>query len=365
MKRYFIILLSLFLLSNCHSPAPVETEIQSKELPKIKNIIFMIGDGMGLTQVYAGMTAKHGHLNLERCKHIGLVKTYSASSYITDSAAGATAYATGKKTYNAAIGVDADTIPQKSILKIAQENGLSTGLIATCTLTDATPACFVAHQPDRNMHEAIAVDYVSSDVDVLIGGGNQFFTQREDGQNLLEKFAEQGYQTPATIEEVKNIKEGKIAAFLAPKDLPSKKSGRGNDLADGALKAIELLNKNEKGFFLMVEASQIDDGGHFNDAEYIKQEMVDFDETIGKVLDFAEQDGETLVVITADHETGGFSIIDGDLKEGRIKGAFGTGGHSSVMVPAFAFGPGAEEFMGFYENTSIFNKFLAAFNFSL
>ncbi|HAD00767.1 MAG TPA: alkaline phosphatase, partial [Porphyromonadaceae bacterium] len=122
---------------------------------------------------------------------------------------------------------------------------------------------------------------------------------------------------------------------------------------------IEVLNQNKKGFFLMVEGSQLDDYGHFNDLDMLMQEVHDFDRTIGKVFEWAAQDGETLVIVTADHETGGLTLVDGNLAEGKIVGKFSTGGHSGVMVPVYAFGPGAEQFTGIYENSDIFKKITA------
>jgi len=335
----------------------------SQKKNKPKNIILMVGDGMGVAQIYAGLTANKGTLNLERCTTVGFHKNYASDKYVTDSAAGATAFACGEKTYNGAIGVDAKGNSIPTILEIAEKNGLATGLVSTCSITHATPASFISHQPSRSLDENIALDFLNTDVDVFIGGGRNFFSKRSDGKNLVDSLKKKGYQIANSIGEVQEIKSGKLAAFLADEQQAKFSAGRGDELVKSTETALQLLKSNKKGMFMMIEGSQIDWGGHSNDTQYIVDEMIDFDNAIGKVLDFAKQDGNTLVVITADHETGGFSINGGDLKTGRVEGKFTTGSHTGVMIPVFAYGPGAEQFSGIYENTSIFHKMISAFNF--
>lgn len=322
----------------------------------------MIGDGMGVSQVYAGMTANKGSLYLEKSQFVGFSKTYSANSYITDSAAGGTAIATGTKTNNGAIGVDPDGNPVKSILEYAAENGLSTGVIASCAITHATPASFVAHQPKRGMQEEIAVDFFNSDITLFIGGGKRYFSDRSDGVNLLPKLAEKGFQLAFTMEEIKELTTGRLAGLVADEH-PASYPERGEFLPESVESAINLLKGNDKGFFLMVEGSQIDWAGHGNDTEAVVNEMLDFDRAIKVAFDYADQEPNTLVVITADHETGGMALTGGDLSTGDVEGTFATTGHTSVMVPVFAYGAGAEQFAGIYENTEIFAKLLALYGF--
>ncbi len=345
-----------------HKPASTKPE-ELVDSIKPKNIIFLIGDGMGVAQVYLGLTANKGKLNLEQFQCLGYSKTYSSDNYITDSAAGATAFSIGKKTYNGALGVTPDKKAHQTILERAEQEGLATGLVATCKLTHATPAAFIAHQPSRKMHQEIATDFLKTDVDVIIGGGLDAFVKRDDKKNLVDSLKEKGYTFAGDIEQVKSHKEGKLAALLYPGHPPTFADGRGDMLGVGTMKAIELLSKNEKGFFLMAEASQIDWAGHDNDGVYVANEVIDFDNTIGQVLDWARQNGETLVVVTADHETGGCTIAGGDMKTGKIKAKFCSTGHTGIMVPVFAYGPGAEAFMGIYENTAIYSKFMNAFGF--
>jgi alkaline phosphatase len=319
-----------------------------------KNIILMIGDGMGVAQVYAGMTANRGNLFLNNFKYVGFSRTQSANRYVTDSGAGGNAIATGHKANNSAVGVDGDGNPVPSVLKIAQQNGLATGVVVTTNVLDATPADFVAHVTDRDMMPEIALQFVDSGPDVFIGAGKEYFINRTDGRNLIAELSKKGYQVCDTITELVKFNSGKLAGFLTEKRV----SERGDQLAKTSGVALDILDDSKKGFFLMIEGSKIDDGGHDNDIGLIAEEMLDFDRTIGKVLEFAVKDGETLVVVTADHETGGLTLVNGDIRTGKITGRFTTEGHTGVMVPVFAYGPGAEEFGGINENTSFYNKFI-------
>ncbi len=331
---------------------------------KPKNIIFMIGDGMGLTQITSGLTRQKDFLQLARCKHIGFSKTQSGNKYITDSAAGATAFSIGKKSYNGAIGVDMDTIAHPTILEIAEKNGLSTGLVATSAITHATPASFISHQKHRDLGEAIALDFLKTDIDVFIGGGKAHFMARKDSLPLIDSLKNKGYSVALTADELATISGKKIAGLLADNGMPKMTENRGDFLKIASKIAISNLNENDKGFFLMIEGSQIDWGGHDMDAEYVVTEMVDFDQTVGQVLDFADKDGETLVIITADHETGGFALVNGDMEKGEIDGQFQLDHHTGTMVPVFAYGPGADAFMGMYHNTTIFDKMMGLFGFT-
>lgn len=319
-----------------------------------KNVILLIGDGMGVAQLYAGATANRGQLYLNNFKHIGFSRTQSANKYVTDSGAGGTAIATGHKANNLASGVDANEKPVPSILAVAQQDGLATGIVVTTSLLDATPAAFVAHVPNRNMSAEIAEAFVASNVDVFIGGGIERFKKKDDQRDLLKELSDKGYQVCDNMDDVLKVRSGKLAGFIPE----SRISQRGTQLAQTTEVALDILDNHKKGFFLMVEASEIDGGGHDNDMQYTVEEMLDFDKAIGKALEFAAQDGNTLVVVTADHETGGLTLVGGDRNTGLVSGRFTTGGHTGIMVPVFAFGPGAAEFAGLNENTFFFDKFL-------
>ena len=355
MKKYLLLVgLSLVIVFN---------GVSQKRSKRAKNVILMVGDGMGVAQIYAGLTGNHGKLNLEQCTNVGFHKNTASDKYVTDSAAGATALSCGQKTYNGAIGVDANGKALPTILEIAEQHGLATGLVATCSITHATPASFISHQAKRSLNENIALDFLKTDVNVFIGGGRKFFAQRTDGKNLVDSLKRNGYQIANSITEAQQVTSGKLAAFLADEDQKKFSEGRGDELVKSTEVALQLLKSNKKGMFLMIEGSQIDWGGHSNDTQYIIDEMIDFDNAIGKVLDFARKDGNTLVIITADHETGGFTINGGDLQTGKVDGKFTTGSHTGVMIPVFAFGPGAEKFSGIYQNNEIFHKMMSAFRF--
>lgn len=372
-KRYTLLAILLSLLfTSCHTTKKSQVEssvsplsnVPSTKIKKAKNVIFMVGDGMGLGQISAGMIANGYKLNLERFKTIGLHKSYAYNDLITDSAAGATAFACGVKTYNGAIGVTPDTLPTQSILEEAETKGLETGLVATSTIVHATPASFISHNKYRKNYEEIAADFLKTDIEVFIGGGKKFFDNRDtDERDLYQELRDKGYIVSdfftEDLTEVK-VNANQKFAYLTANDSPlSVEQGR-DYLRPAAKKAISMLEDSEDGFFLMIEGSQIDWGGHANNTNYIVTEMIDFDKTVGEVLDWVEQDGETLLVITADHETGGFAINKGSTRDSLV-GAFTSDYHTATMIPVFAYGPGAEAFSGIYENTSIYYKMREAF----
>lgn len=348
MKNVFGLLCLLFVFCsfNCSS--------QEQE---VKNVIIMVGDGMGVSQVYAGLTANKGSLHLERAQFTGFSKTYSADNYITDSAAGGTAIACGTKTKNGSIGVDANGKPVKSMLEYAMENGMAAGLAVSCDVTHATPASFVAHQAKRSMAEEIAADFARSGLTVFIGGGRKNFENRKDKVNLSERLKEKGFAIAYTMDDAKKVTSGKLAALVA-EEHPAAYPERGNMLPDGVQTALNLLKGNKKGFCLMVEGSQIDWAAHANKTKETIDEMLDFDRAVKVAFDFADANPNTLVIITADHETGGMSLTGGNMKNGEVKAEWGTKGHSAVMVPVFAYGAGAKDFTGIYQNTDILPKVL-------
>lgn len=321
-----------------------------------KNVIFLIGDGMGVSQIYAGLTANKGQLNLEKSQFIGFHKNQASNNYVTDSAAGATAFATGFQTYNSAIGVDSSKKPQITLLELAEKKGMATGLVTTCDITDATPASFVAHQAQRSMHEEIAADFLRTDIDVFIGGGKKYFTTRKDGRNLIADLKDKNYEVVETMDALQQSKAKKLVGLLADENPIKISEGRGEQLLQSAQKAISILEKNNRGFFIMVEGSQIDWGGHANDKDYVTSEMIDFDKVIGWAFSYADKHPETLVVITADHETGGMALVGGDMKTGKVDAKFITGGHTGQMIPVFSYGNGSSDFKGIYSNFDIFKK---------
>ena len=322
---------------------------------KVKNVILMIGDGMSLMHIYTAWTCNRGQLWLENAQYTGLSKTPCLNRLVTDSGAGGTALSSGVKTRYHAVGVDGDGNPVPSLCKLAQQKGKSAGIAVTCRLWDATPATFCCHNSDRDREQEIAADYVNCGIDYAFGGGAKFFEHRNDGRNLFNELSTKGYQIARSWESLEKINSGKVFAvpYLVDTPLPDE---RGDLLARASLKGIELLNQNKKGFFMMIEGSQLDDYGHFNQLDMLMKETHDFDRTIGAVMKWAAKDGETLVVVTADHETGGLTLLGGDLEKGTVTCHFSTRDHSGTMVPVYAFGPGSEQFTGFMDNTDIFKK---------
>ena len=347
--RIFLVLSAIWIFAGY--------SLSAETPPQVRNVILMIGDGMGLAQQYAACMANSGNLAIERCQYVGLSKTHSANGYITDSAASGTAIACGEKTYNGMLGLTPDSIRLKSMLEYAADNDLSTGMVVTCELTHATPAAFIAHVGRRSENESIATAFTESKINVCIGGGRNFFENRKDGKNLTATMQSKGFHVAYTMDEVKAVQEGNLLALLADVALEPYPD-RGEMLPEAVSAAINILNQNEKGFFLMVEGSQIDWGAHGNNQEYMVNEMLDFDRAVKAAFDFAERDGQTLVIVTADHETGGLAITGGNPQTGKLVTAFATKGHTGIPVPVYSFGPGAELFTGIFDNTEFLPKVL-------
>lgn len=324
---------------------------------------------MGISQISAGLYSNGNKLNLERFPVIGLHKSYSGDNLITDSAAGATAFSAGVKTYNGAIGVDLDTMPVTTILEMAESAGMPTGLVATSSIVHATPAAFYAHSKYRKNYEEIAADLLETDIDLFIGGGAKFFERREmDSRNLSDELRGRGNTVQSFVntdlKDVRVNRAKRLAYYTADSEPLPFSQGRNYLVAASALAVAQLHERDtlDEGFFLMIEGSQIDWGGHSNDSDYIISEMLEFDQAIGEVLNFAQRNGETLVIVTADHETGGYAINNGSSM-GNIEGAFTSDYHTADLIPVFAFGPGAEQFAGIYENTAIFDKMKLLYGF--
>ena len=341
---------------------PYETvKVKPAKSKIVRNVILMIGDGMGLVQVSTAWVANRGKLNLDNFTYTGFSRTWCSDKLITDSGAAGTAMATGFKTNYHCISVDTLGNPLNSLTDLASIGGLKTGIVVTCNLPDATPSVFCANNKDRNKEEQIAADYLNCKVDYIFGAGRERFNKRTDKRDLLSELKKKGYQVCTTWEETNKIKQGKVFSVLKEGQLPFA-AERGDLFSKACMHGIEILNQNKKGFFAMLEGSRIDDCGHSNDLPRLMEEIFDFDITVGKVLKWAETDGQTLVVVLADHETGGLTLLDGNLKNGSVTCNFSTKGHSGILVPVYAYGPGAENFTGIFENTEIFHKIVKLLN---
>lgn len=336
-------------------PYAVE-KLQAPKGKKVKNVILMIGDGMSLMHVYTAWSANRGKLWLENAQATGLSKTWAVKKLVTDSGSGGTSLATGVKTVYHAVGVDPEGKPLTSLVDVAKELGKDAGLAVTCRLWDATPCDFCCHNIDRDKEEELVGDYPTSGVDFVFGGGAQKFTNRKDGRDIFKELQKKGYHVSRTLDDFFAYdKNSRIFAVPYDKDTPLPDE-RGDLLARASMKGISLMNQNKNGFFMMIEGSQLDDYGHFNQLDLLMKETLDFDKTVGEVMKWAAKDGETLVVVTADHETGGLTLVNGNKDEGRVECCFSSKDHTGAMVPVYAFGPGAENFTGIFENTDVFKK---------
>jgi alkaline phosphatase len=319
----------------------------------VKNVILLIGDGTGLAQWYAGYTANHGALNIFSMRHTGLSKTSSYDSYITDSAPGSTAFSSGQKTNNRSVGVDHTGKAMELLPDILIKRKIKTGIITSGDITDATPADFYAHQQERSSSEAILKDLLQSPIQLIMGAGS------EKSNPALERELAKRFTMVTTVDQVTKDTSKKWMVTEKRAGL-SMLQGRGDWAAQAFEKSIGLLSKQKNGFFLVVEGAQIDHGGHDNNLPWLASEVMDFDQLVGKAMAFADQNGQTLVIVTADHETGGLTLLDGNYGRGYVSGQFSTTDHTAIPVPVFAYGPGAQLFSGVYENTAVFSKILSA-----
>ena len=332
--------------------------------PRVKNIILMVGDGMGLAQVTALMLAEnYDPINIERATVGGFVKTYSANNRVTDSAASGTTYASGEKTNNGYLSVRPDGSPMETILQKAEKAGLATGLVVTTNIQHATPGAFYAHNPDRNDYEGISLELLVSGVDVAIGGGAKYMTDRKDKRDLVAELKTKGYTMTDNLAGLAGVSRGNAMAIYEGGGLPLVAKGRDPEyLPNATAKALEILTANTSGataggFFLMVEGSYIDSAGHSNDAEALMGEMRDFDKSVGIAFDYADRHPDTVVIVLADHETGGLTIPSGKenflLPDSGVDFKWSTGGHTGTLIPMFAYGKHADTFGGVFNNIDV------------
>ncbi|MCK0133701.1 alkaline phosphatase [Arenibacter sp. S6351L] len=320
----------------------------------VKNVILLIGDGNGLTQISSSVLANGGSLTLTQLKSIGFIKTQSSDDFTTDSAAAGTALATGAKTYNRSIGMASNGQALVNITELLDQHQFVTGCITTDKIVGATPSSFYAHQKDRDDTDGIAKDLLKSKLSLFVGGGESSFNTADFQGNSFSILKE--------VDELGASKKDKIGLFIAENDVPSFLEGRGNILAEATRNGLQFLNAKKKPFFLMVEAAQIDSYGHKNEVGGIVTEGIDFDVAIAEAIKFADKSGNTLVVITADHETSGFTMPQGNMEMSMVEGDFTTDDHTATMVPIFAYGPHSQEFQGVYENNEVFHKILKVLN---
>jgi alkaline phosphatase len=365
------------VLAGCSvSPGPEEAEA--------KNVILVVGDGMGAAQreaIELASAGAHGTLVMDSLPHAGLVGTNSANpgDPVTDSAAAATAMASGVKTHNGSVGVDTRNDAVPTVLERAKNAGKAVGLVTTSSVTDATSAAFAAHVDDRSQQQQIAQQYLKeSRPDVILGGGRKFWVPagEEDSEDLTKRAREQGYAYVTDQPTLDSATGPKLLGLFAEGAMyDAAPEGEGGSyeptvpLPEMTQKAIEVLSEDPDGFFLLVEEEAIDAMGHDGNGTQMLKAGRALDQTVEIAKNFAEENGETLLIVVGDHECCGLAIEQPDEGGKAGPGEDGpfpvadsdqrflldnsTSGHTAVDVPLTAMGPGAERLDGSYENTFI------------
>ncbi len=369
---------------------PVDVSLEPKQLSrnvkKAKNVIFLIGDGMSISQISAYRLVQGGpnsRIAVDRFPYSGIVLTHAENAIVTDSASSATAYSTGRKTNNGALGMDSENNELENLTETLDQYGFVSSLLATSEITHATPAAFAAHVDLRWKTDEISAQMIESKVATFLGGGRHFFLpeemdgKRKDARNLLEE-VNASHTLLTTKDEMNDFNDnklGKVFGLFADEHLRSIDSPDNHSsepslsemLQFAVKRSGQFINNGCKGFFIMGEGSQVDWAGHSNNLEYLKREMQDLDSAVEWAFNYAKQNTDTLVVVTADHETGGLLIEPAnpaDYNGNEVKFSFNTavgrGTHTGVPVPVYAYGPGAENFTGTLDNTDVYRAVIEA-----
>jgi len=370
MKKY-LLLFSVAILSSCQDGTVVEESVligaetnaaetleQNPNL-KAKNIILFIGDGMGPNQVALARFSVGGanhRLSFENFPVTGIVLNHSAQNLYTDSAASATTWAAGVKTKNGYLSVDSDNKFLPTIPELLSTKGYLTGLVATSSITHATPAAFYAHINSRSKHKKIAEMLVESDIAIALGGGSEFFKMP------LSNEAIHIINNGDSLDENNLIEYSRVLGLFGEDGLDRRLSPPTQlKMTETALDFLDSKTLNCPGFFLMSEGSQIDWAGHDNNVKYMLAEFADFDDSIAAAIEFAKQDNETLILVTADHATGG--LVLQKPRGSSVRAQWTTTSHDLSSINIYAYGPGAEKFSGVMDNTEIFDRMLQALDY--
>jgi alkaline phosphatase len=357
---------------------------------KAKNIILLIGDGMSISQISSYRLLKGGpneRLSVDKFPISGIVLTHSENAIVTDSASSATAFSTGRKTNTGALGLDKDNKVLENLTERIHEYGYVSSLISTSEITHATPAAFASHVDLRWKTDEISKHMIESNVMTILGGGRHFFLpeemggKRDDGLDLLQEVKSEHtlLTQKQELSDFDLYNRNKVIGLFADEHLrdiekPENHSFEpsSSEMLDFAIdRSLSFQERGCKGFFIMVEGSQVDWAGHANNLDYLKKEMQDFDEVVQSALDYAKQNQDTLVIVTADHETGGLLIepaAPADYTAPEVKFSFNTGigygSHTGVPVPVYAYGPGSENFTGTLDNTDVYYAMVEALDLS-
>ncbi|MFN4215854.1 MAG: alkaline phosphatase [Brevinematales bacterium] len=372
MKKFFLFVL-LGMVGGMYAKTGVSSVQVTSGLKGPKNIILLIGDGFGVSHLSVRVLS--GAEVWKKFSFTGLVTTYADDALVTDSAAGGTALSTGRRTRNGfiAMGPTGEILP--TLMEYAKKNKKATGLVVSCTVTHATPAVFYAHGSSRANENALALWVTNETMDIMVGGGLSYFGYCFTNEDMVAKYngwagvqtnmvslaqwmAYRGWRVVSNTTDFLALqKQKRVLALLSYGALPYVAQGRTNSLGELTAKAIELLGEGTDGFVLMVEGSQIDWASHDNNLTNLLSEMVDFETAVEVAMAFAQKDKNTLVVVTADHETGGLSI-PGGVREKFVRVNFSSKDHTAAMVPILAYGPGSEYFTGILNNTEVGQKLI-------
>lgn len=314
-KTGAIVMGAVLLLSAFNLPMGVNASPSEQTQEKVQNVIFLIPDGFSASYA-TGYRWYKGSTSMMDNMLVGMMRTYSANSEVTDSAAAGTAMATGFKTNNGMISVTPSGYQVKTILEAAEDSGKATGLVATSTITHATPAVFSSHVASRASEADIAAQMMNEGVEVLLGGGKKFFTSKEQGgeqqtRDLVNEAKSMGYTTVEDRSQLSAAQGSKLLGLFSKEGMApelDREVTQEPSLAEMTKKAINVLNQDKDGFFLMVEGSQIDWAGHAHDAAWAMKDTEAFEYAVQAAVDFAKKDGKTLVIIAGDHDTGGMSV---------------------------------------------------------
>lgn len=353
-------LTSLILLLILLSPSYSKTKTPKNE--KVDKVILLIGDGMGLDATAAWMVYRnYAPTAFDRAQFVGICKTYSANNRVTDSAAAATAMGTGHKTVNGRLGMLPDSTVVENLGELAKANGLSLGIVVSSYVQDATPAGFYAHVLQRGDRSGIDDDIIRLRPDVLVGGGRKYMThEKYVKENKLEKAIAAGFTYVSSPDEFYRTDKTPILGLFSEEGFPMVGEHDEGYLKDAMEHTLEILGRNKKGFFAMIEGSDIDHAAHANNTEQLMLEIEEFDQAVNAAMDYADTHKGTLVLVVADHETGGMALPSGskDFTKGDsgVDVKYITTGHTGSPVVLYAYGASAWQFSGVMENTDVFKK---------
>lgn len=319
---------------------------------KIKNVILLIGDGMCINQMTAAAYANDRQLSLFNMRFMGLHFNNAKDAFTTDSAAGGSALGTGMPHDNRHVSAGTDGSPAESLAEFFHDRGKATASVSLGNVADATPAVFYAHTVERDSTELITRQMLASHADLICGSGLESFCNRRDGLDMEKEFGRHGWVFTKDLYSI-NARKGRVICVDDRLGSAAEESNL-HLLADLSKETFrKMQERSRKGFFAMIEGAKIDYAGHSNCLPGSILEQLSFDLAVQEALKFADGNGETLVIVTSDHETGGLVLLDGDLSQNRIMGIYTTDDHTPAMIPVFAYGPGAQHFIGVMHNTDI------------